>query len=1016
RRTDNNSITRIVTDLNLAQVNNVGIGTVSTYCDDSNFARGTGAGDWNLGSQCHYDLNISALWGIGTPFATPDKNWVIDINVTDLTNTDINTTDKNFEIDNTVPVIADINVTYSPGTNINDKNGYTNDATPTFIVAAVDANTMRFSCSGLAYSADIAYATTHSSFDLKDDTAGGCINADGNKVVFVRFKDTAGNTADYNVLGGTNDGNSGGIFIDTIKPYVRWDGNNSRWQKFDANVNLWCIDQNSDGNGSGCQRISWRRDTNAFANDQNTNMSGWATILNGTAGYPAFKSGHDARAFGDLNILFSSDGNYQVDFNAMDYAGNSGDINFFFAAVDKTIPVWQSDFNVDMNREWLGAGTAGILDMNGVVDYFIKSYQKFRVRITSMFDTNALTPAYTSLYSNKAPISDVNIIFTDLNHGTLGLLSGPGRNGIVSDQNTIDANAVGNGTWFYDFNSGRFDQNFVPKNIRVKVRDAAGNWSADTNITQFPLIFYNLSKVGVLGSAATGLDDVNAIDANHGSTNFFDLNNFADSNLTFTMNGKGQMKLYDVNISTPDKAAKLANLSSAVVMTKAASNGNGLTAGDVNIGINTSVFSDLNVAATLRVFGIPYATIPDLRKGDSNCGTYCTNKSYELTPAGTGILTFSVYGFSTYTTDKTQPVWANTTGALTAINAISHTLSGTTDENATCKYDTTNAAYASMANVFTPSNSGKTQTAALSFATGSTPWTYYVRCSDSLGNGMVDTNAISFTQQVQGGTTSTPPATTPAAPSAPSTPSAPTAPATPTAPAPVTETVTPATVIPEAATTAEAVQSALTDASALGVTAEQVIQNSQSAEITRELEVTKTTTQVTGGGSPTVAYQSTLTISFKNTTAGKLTNVKLLEVIPKSVAQTASLITVPAGVKYRIVKDDPIIEFIIDEVEAGQTAKVNYSVAKQLDQNTVGQMQKPLVLELTAPVEQPATTVEPAAPATTTKQATKATKPTTKAQPTNWGLVAIVIIIVVVLAYFISKPKKKGGVEIQKKK
>jgi len=76
------------------------------------------------------------------------------------------------------------------------------------------------------------------------------------------------------------------------------------------------------------------------------------------------------------------------------------------------------------------------------------------------------------------------------------------------------------------------------------------------------------------------------------------------------------------------------------------------------------------------------------------------------------------------------------------INSGSTTLSVTTNEGASCKYDTNDVSYASMANSF--NGAGTTHAANLAGLSDGI-YTYYARCNDSSGNIMVTSSIINFT-------------------------------------------------------------------------------------------------------------------------------------------------------------------------------------------------------------------------------------------------------------------------------
>lgn len=95
--------------------------------------------------------------------------------------------------------------------------------------------------------------------------------------------------------------------------------------------------------------------------------------------------------------------------------------------------------------------------------------------------------------------------------------------------------------------------------------------------------------------------------------------------------------------------------------------------------------------------------------------------------------------------DTTAPVISGglpTTVQKCTTAPASVTLQATTDESATCKYSTTDVAYASMANTF--STTGTTShSQALSLGCGIS-YTYYVRCIDGSDNANTSSTAITF--------------------------------------------------------------------------------------------------------------------------------------------------------------------------------------------------------------------------------------------------------------------------------
>lgn len=133
---------------------------------------------------------------------------------------------------------------------------------------------------------------------------------DGNYFLLIRVSDN--NSSDF-------DSSDNNFMIDNAKPATAWDGN-SNWQKTGANIHLAC----SDSSGSGCSVTKYRLDTDS------------SNIVS----YGAWTAYSDA-------ISIATDGNYAIDFNSTDAAGNIGDTNTHYALKDAVAPVtsWDGDNN-----------------------------------------------------------------------------------------------------------------------------------------------------------------------------------------------------------------------------------------------------------------------------------------------------------------------------------------------------------------------------------------------------------------------------------------------------------------------------------------------------------------------------------------------------------------------------------------------------------------------------------------------------------------------------------------------
>ncbi len=94
---------------------------------------------------------------------------------------------------------------------------------------------------------------------------------------------------------------------------------------------------------------------------------------------------------------------------------------------------------------------------------------------------------------------------------------------------------------------------------------------------------------------------------------------------------------------------------------------------------------------------------------------------------------------------------------------------------------------------------------------------------------------------------------------------------------------------------------------------------SKKFSVKRSVEAGKTVV-----GSST-SYSTTFTLEVSNTTGNAWKNVKVVEVIPKSVAKSAKK-EISSSMIFTVLKDDPVIEFTVDDVAPNSTASVSYSV------------------------------------------------------------------------------------------
>ncbi|MEK6959467.1 MAG: hypothetical protein AABW59_05495 [archaeon] len=196
--------------------------------------------------------------------------------------------------------------------------GYTNDVTPDLNIFAYDVTSgiagMQFSCDNNNWSPQVAYATTYADFNIASDS-NGCSPLDGNKTIYVKFIDNAGNSAVA----------SDWIFLDRVLPTLS-SNQSPTWVLSNDTVSISCSDNNA-----GCYTTMYNLDDNTLAG---INYIGWTTYIAGLA--------------------FTADGNYALDYNAIDRAGNVSTTYTVFVLIDKIAPItsvlpigWQNaDFNV----------------------------------------------------------------------------------------------------------------------------------------------------------------------------------------------------------------------------------------------------------------------------------------------------------------------------------------------------------------------------------------------------------------------------------------------------------------------------------------------------------------------------------------------------------------------------------------------------------------------------------------------------------------------------------------------
>ncbi|VVB75326.1 Uncharacterised protein [uncultured archaeon] len=182
--------------------------------------------------------------------------------------------------------------------------------------------------------------------------------------------------------------------------------------------------------------------------------------------------------------------------------------------------------------------------------------------------------------------------------------------------------------------------------------------------------------------------------------------------------------------------------------------------------------------------------------------------------------------------------------------------------------------------------------------------------------------------------------------------------------------------------------------------------SSQDYTFTKTLKVEEVTSS-----NGTKSYNSTFSISVKNNNSTDMQNVLVVETIPKAVAQAITASQIDSALQFRILAADPVVQFTVPLIKAGQSYSVGYVL------NTTA---KPGTASLSAPTIGGEQVVVPVVtPPVTTPPADKnqpATTPPVVETPIagagmDWTMpiVVIIVIIVIVVIAAVSMGKGKKG-------
>lgn len=282
------------------------------------------------------------------------------------------------------------------------------------------------------------------------------------------------------------------VALDTTPPTVSWDGDDNAWKTSNQTLTFTC----NDGSGSGCSTTYYRIDTN-FLNG--VTMGAWAS--------------------GTSTVIYW-DGNLQVDFNAVDVAGNYSVLYSKIVLIDKTKPITSWDGNTvwdnhdqnahltctDLNTMALTSGCASshfYLDsdasdnntMGALQNYdyniFVSSDGNFMFQFYSLDvagNTGDINTKYIRKDSVVPTVTDFNITGDRVGTGEvapdLNTLSTDDRSGLSkmlfscnnSDWSAEQTYAVSYTTFDMIASTGCTAGDGI-KTIYFKVKDLAGNYS-----------------------------------------------------------------------------------------------------------------------------------------------------------------------------------------------------------------------------------------------------------------------------------------------------------------------------------------------------------------------------------------------------------------------------------------------------------------------------------------------------------------------------------------------------------
>jgi len=127
-----------------------------------------------------------------------------------------------------------------------------------------------------------------------------------------------------------------------------------------------------------------------------------------------------------------------------------------------------------------------------------------------------------------------------------------------------------------------------------------------------------------------------------------------------------------------------------------------------------------------------------LARARDAAGNHSTSSPITVTVSNAG------GGGTTDTTPPTATITAPTASQVLSSGTTQTTLTVTTNENATCRFNSTDIAYSPSTGTAFTTTGGTTHSTSLTGLSNGTSYTRYVRCADTAGNAMTTSQSISF--------------------------------------------------------------------------------------------------------------------------------------------------------------------------------------------------------------------------------------------------------------------------------